>query len=74
MPALRLNIRIVSLSPFLSSKLVKEEVDAAEQYFNFKERCIFCDVINQELEDGRRVIYENKDYLALAPFCAEGAV
>jgi UDPglucose--hexose-1-phosphate uridylyltransferase len=49
-------------------KLVKEEVDAAEQYFNFKERCIFCDVINQELEDGRRVIYENKDYLALAPF------
>ena len=36
-------------------KLVKEEVDAAEQYFNFKERCIFCDVINQELEDGRRV-------------------
>jgi len=49
-------------------KLVKEEVDAAEQYFNFKERCIFCDVISQELEDGRRVIYENKDYLALAPF------
>jgi UDPglucose--hexose-1-phosphate uridylyltransferase len=49
-------------------KLVKEEIDAAEQYFNFKERCIFCDVINQELEDGRRVIYENKDYLALAPF------
>ncbi len=49
-------------------KLVKEEIDAAEQYFRFKERCIFCDVINQELEDGKRVIYENKNYLALAPF------
>ncbi|MEK7332517.1 MAG: galactose-1-phosphate uridylyltransferase, partial [Nitrospirota bacterium] len=25
-------------------------------------------VISQELEDGKRVIYENKNYLALAPF------
>jgi len=49
-------------------KIVKEEIDSAERYFNLKERCIFCDVINQELEDGRRIIYENKDYLALAPF------
>jgi len=49
-------------------KLVREEIDSAERYFNFKERCIFCDVINQELEDGKRVIYENKDYLAIAPF------
>ncbi|MBI4688752.1 MAG: galactose-1-phosphate uridylyltransferase [Nitrospirae bacterium] len=49
-------------------KLVREEIDASEQYFHFKERCIFCDVINQELEDGKRVIYENKNYLALAPF------
>ncbi len=48
--------------------LVKQEIDSAEQYFHFKERCIFCDVINQELEDGKRVIYENKNYLALAPF------
>jgi len=49
-------------------KLVREEIDSAEQYFHFKERCIFCDVINQELEDGKRVIYENSNYLALAPF------
>lgn len=49
-------------------KLVKEELDASKNYFEFKERCIFCDVINQELEDGKRVIYENSDYVALAPF------
>lgn len=49
-------------------KLVKEEFESAEQYFQFKERCIFCDVINQELEDGKRIIYENKHYLAVAPF------
>jgi UDPglucose--hexose-1-phosphate uridylyltransferase len=49
-------------------KLVKEEVDAARHYFEFKERCIFCDVINQEIESGKRVIYENSGYVAIAPF------
>lgn len=49
-------------------KLVKEEVEAARHYFEFKERCIFCDMINQEREDGKRVIYENPGYVALAPF------
>ncbi|MBI4685267.1 MAG: galactose-1-phosphate uridylyltransferase [Nitrospirae bacterium] len=49
-------------------KLVREEIDSAEQYYKIKERCIFCDVINQELEDGKRIIYENRNYLALAPF------
>jgi UDPglucose--hexose-1-phosphate uridylyltransferase len=49
-------------------KLVKEEVDSSRHYFEFKERCIFCDVINQEMEDGKRVIYENSGYIAIAPF------
>ncbi len=49
-------------------KLVKEELVTAKQHYKFKERCIFCDVIHQELEDGKRVIYENAKYVALAPF------
>ncbi len=49
-------------------KLVKEEVDSSRHYYEFKERCIFCDVINQEIEDGKRVIYENSGYIAIAPF------
>lgn len=49
-------------------KLVREELDGARQHYEFKERCIFCDVINQELEDGKRVICENAQYVALAPF------
>jgi UDPglucose--hexose-1-phosphate uridylyltransferase len=49
-------------------KLVKEELDSARRHYDFKERCIFCDVINQEINDGKRVIYENAGYLAIAPF------
>jgi UDPglucose--hexose-1-phosphate uridylyltransferase len=49
-------------------KLVKEELQGARQHYEFKERCIFCDVINQELSDGKRIINENDSFVALAPF------
>jgi len=48
--------------------LVKEETDSAKHYYGLKERCIFCDVIHQEIESQKRIIYENSQYVALAPF------
>ena len=50
--------------------LVKTEIDSARRYYDFKERCIFCDLINQELESGKRIIYQNEGYVALAPFAS----
>jgi UDPglucose--hexose-1-phosphate uridylyltransferase len=49
-------------------KRVREEVDSAKEYYNFKERCIFCDIIRQEVEDGVRMIAENQAFIALAPY------
>jgi UDPglucose--hexose-1-phosphate uridylyltransferase len=49
-------------------KRVAEEVAGAREHYNFKERCIFCDIIRQESESGVRMISENPDFLALAPF------
>ena len=49
-------------------KRVREEVDGAREHYNFKERCIFCDIIRQETESGIRMITENQDFVALAPF------
>lgn len=49
-------------------KRVKEEIDGAKQHYDFKERCIFCDIINQELEAGVRIISENRNYVSLSPF------
>lgn len=49
-------------------KRVREEVDSAKRYFLEKERCIFCDMIRQEMGDGVRVITENDDFLAIAPY------
>jgi UDPglucose--hexose-1-phosphate uridylyltransferase len=47
---------------------VREEVNSAKRYYLEKERCIFCDMIRQELETGVRVINENEHFLAIAPY------
>jgi UDPglucose--hexose-1-phosphate uridylyltransferase len=47
---------------------VREEIDGAKQHFAAKERCVFCDVIRQEVTAGKRIIHENADVVALAPY------
>lgn len=49
-------------------KRVAEELDGAQRYYDYKERCIFCDIIRQESDDGVRVIDRNDDFIAIAPF------
>ncbi len=49
-------------------RTVKDELEGARNHYELKERCIFCDIITQELEDTKRVIYENDKYVAVAPF------
>jgi UDPglucose--hexose-1-phosphate uridylyltransferase len=48
--------------------LVKEEMEGARRYFDYKERCIFCDIVHQELETGARVVWENRNFIALEPY------
>jgi UDPglucose--hexose-1-phosphate uridylyltransferase len=47
---------------------VREEIDGARRHYEVKERCVFCDIIHQETGDGQRIIQENTDMIALAPY------
>ncbi len=51
-------------------QLVEEELFLSKQYYSYKERCIFCDVIRQERDGKMRVISENEDFIAIAPFAS----
>ncbi|MGA2091638.1 MAG: galactose-1-phosphate uridylyltransferase [Endomicrobiales bacterium] len=51
-------------------KRVREEVNGAKNYFEYKERCGFCDIIKQELSFGQRIIAENDSFVALCPFAS----
>src|SRR6185436_2395191 len=33
-------------------KRVKEELEGAQQYYDFKERCAYCDIVRQESQAG----------------------
>ncbi|MFH1613147.1 MAG: galactose-1-phosphate uridylyltransferase [bacterium] len=54
----------------ITPKRVREELEGAELYFRAKERCIFCDIIQEELNSGQRIVYENKDYVVFCPFAS----
>jgi UDPglucose--hexose-1-phosphate uridylyltransferase len=52
-------------------KKVKDELDSAKQYYSYKERCIFCDIIREELRVGERIILETKHFIAFCPYAAK---
>lgn len=49
---------------------VGEEIDGARRYFEFKERCIFCDIIRQELTDKERIVNDYGDFIAFTPYAS----
>jgi UDPglucose--hexose-1-phosphate uridylyltransferase len=49
-------------------KRVKEELDGAKVYFDFKERCVYCDILRQETSAGVRVVTETDRLLVLQPW------
>jgi len=49
-------------------KRVSEEMVGSREYYSFRERCVFCDILRQELKDGVRVVAENDGFAAIEPF------
>jgi UDPglucose--hexose-1-phosphate uridylyltransferase len=49
-------------------KRVQEELDGARRYFDYKERCIFCDILQQELDSNKRVVLETDHFLVISPY------
>jgi UDPglucose--hexose-1-phosphate uridylyltransferase len=47
---------------------VRDEISGARQHFQHKERCVYCDIVRQELDQRARVISENADFVALSPY------
>ncbi|HBE44607.1 MAG TPA: galactose-1-phosphate uridylyltransferase [Deltaproteobacteria bacterium] len=51
-------------------KMVVEEINGGREYYRYKDRCIFCDIIAQEREDNVRIVYENERFIALSPYAS----
>lgn len=42
-------------------------------YFKKHKKCVHCDMLEYELKDGSRIIYQNKDAVVLAPFVSKAS-
>ncbi|HUL29049.1 MAG TPA: galactose-1-phosphate uridylyltransferase [Thermodesulfobacteriota bacterium] len=51
-------------------KRVKEEAERTRDYFRQKDRCVFCDMIRQEMKERDRVVCDNQTFVSLAPFAS----
>ncbi len=49
---------------------VWEEMTGSLEFFNYRGRCIFCDMIYQELGSEKRIVMETTNFLCLAPYAS----
>jgi UDPglucose--hexose-1-phosphate uridylyltransferase len=68
-PSLRHAHSHVVATPITPTR-VREELKNCQEFFLFKERCLICDMVRQELEDTQRLVAENENFLAFSPFAA----
>lgn len=49
---------------------VWEEMTGALEFFNFRGRCIFCDMIQQELATEKRIVLDTSHFTAFCPYAS----
>jgi UDPglucose--hexose-1-phosphate uridylyltransferase len=51
-------------------QLVANELERAEAFYTHRGRCLFCDIIQQELDTNSRIIISAENFIAFAPFAS----
>ena len=51
-------------------KRLSEEITGSLNYYKYRDRCVFCDIVAQEREEQKRIIYENDHFVAISPFAS----
>ncbi len=49
-------------------RMIVSELEGAESHYKYKERCIFCDIIRQEIQQKERVVCQNERFITITPF------
>lgn len=52
-------------------KRVETEIEGAKTYYNFRDRCVYCDILDQEIIDKERIVEENEEFLAFNFFAGK---
>ncbi len=49
-------------------RMIVSELEGAQSHYRYKERCIFCDIIRQEIQQKERIVCENDRFITIMPF------
>jgi UDPglucose--hexose-1-phosphate uridylyltransferase len=49
---------------------IKVKLQGCLEYYGYKERCLFCDIIEQEIEMADRLIFQTDKFAVLAPYAS----
>ncbi|MFA5162577.1 MAG: DUF4931 domain-containing protein [Elusimicrobiales bacterium] len=49
---------------------VRQEMDGSKAYHDYKERCVFCDIIREERRFAERIVCEDGDFIAMEPYAS----
>jgi UDPglucose--hexose-1-phosphate uridylyltransferase len=49
---------------------VRRKLDVCREYFQYKRRCVYCDIVRQELADEARIIRATSHFVLLVPFAS----
>ena len=52
-------------------KKIELEIDCFKSHFEKNKSCMFCGINKDEAEFGKRIVYENEDFIVYVPFFAE---
>jgi UDPglucose--hexose-1-phosphate uridylyltransferase len=49
-------------------RTVRDEMRGGKIFYDYRGRCIFCDMVQQELDAGSRVVYDGDGFVAIQPY------
>jgi UDPglucose--hexose-1-phosphate uridylyltransferase len=52
---------------------IQLELDGAKKYHKSNKHCVFCTVIEHEILEKKRIVFENDDFIAFCPFASRAA-
>ncbi len=52
-------------------KKLELELESSKEFYEKNDKCIFCEMLDQETNDGRRIIFESEHFTVFLPFFCE---
>lgn len=54
----------------ITPRRIHDELFNAKEYFGYKERCVFCDIVEEEVQRQKRVVLDDGKFVVFEPFAS----